>query len=169
MLRMATITHNNLYGPGDNFDLASSHVVPALIRNMQEAKLASAASVPIWGTGKPRREFLHVDDLADAIRELAELVRKVAGNQGELRFDRMKLEGTQRKVLDTFRLAALGWRPRITLQMGLANVYAWYCAHGPRIDLRCRRVESRLDEDGRPPRLDQSNRYALYEANAPAP
>jgi GDP-L-fucose synthase len=141
----------NLYGPGDNFDLAGSHVVPALIRKMHEAKLARAPSVPIWGTGSPRREFLHVDDLADAcvhllerysgaeqvnvgcgedvtIRELAELVREVVGYRGELAFDPTKPDGTPRKLLDVSRLAGLGWRPRIGLRDGLVSTCAWYAA-----------------------------------------
>jgi GDP-L-fucose synthase len=141
----------NLYGPGDNFDLAGSYVVPALIRKMHEAKLARAPSVPIWGTGSPRREFLHVDDLADAcvhllerysgaeqvnvgcgedvtIRELAELVREVVGYRGELAFDPTKPDGTPRKLLDVSRLAGLGWRPRIGLRDGLVSTCAWYAA-----------------------------------------
>ena len=139
----------NLYGPHDNFDLASSHVVPALIRKMHEAKRSGAAEVGIWGTGTPRREFLHVADLADAclhllrhysdeihvnvgcgvdltIRELAETVRDVVGFKGALRFDPAYPDGTPRKLMDVTRLAALGWRPRIDLRDGLASTYAWY-------------------------------------------
>jgi GDP-L-fucose synthase len=142
----------NLYGPGDNFDLAGSHVVPALIRKMHEAKLTGAASVPIWGTGSPRREFLHVDDLADAcmhllerysgaeqvnvgcgedvtIRELAELVRDVVGYQGALAFDPTKPDGTPRKLLDVSKLTGLGWQPSIGLRDGLAHAYAWFLAN----------------------------------------
>ncbi len=139
----------NLYGPGDNFDLMSSHVVPALIAKMHAAKAAGADEVEIWGTGQPRREFLHVDDLADAcvhllqvysdelhinvgcgtdltIAELAETVRAVVGFQGRLRFNSERPDGTPRKLLDTRRLNALGWRPRIALEDGLADAYRWY-------------------------------------------
>jgi GDP-L-fucose synthase len=140
----------NLYGPGDNFDLETSHVLPALIRKFHEAKLAGDAEVVVWGTGAPRREFLHVDDLADAcvylvenysseeivnigwgrdlsIAELAETVRDVVGFEGEIVYDRTKPDGTPRKLLDTSRLRALGWRPSITLAEGLRSTYAWYC------------------------------------------
>ncbi len=139
----------NLYGPGDNFDLMSSHVVPALIAKMHAAKAAGADEVEIWGTGRPRREFLHVDDLADAcvhllqvysdelhinvgcgedltVAELAEAVRTVVGFQGRLRYNSERPDGTPRKLLDTARLTALGWRPRIALQAGLADAYRWY-------------------------------------------
>lgn len=139
----------NLYGPGDNFDLMSSHVVPALIAKMHAAKEAGAAEVEIWGTGQPRREFLHVDDLADAcvhllevysdephvnvgcgadltIAELAETVRGVVGFKGALRFNPERPDGTPRKLLDVSRLTSLGWRPRIGLEEGLADAYRWY-------------------------------------------
>lgn len=139
----------NLYGPGDNFDFEGSHVVPALIRKMHEAKLAGSPLVEVWGTGTPRREFLHVDDLADAclfllrhngdeehvnvgcgedvtIRELAGLVREVVGYRGEFRFDPTRPDGTPRKLLDTSKLDALGWRPRVRLQDGLAQTYRWF-------------------------------------------
>ena len=139
----------NLYGPGDNFDLASSHVVPALMRKLHEARLARAPSVPVWGTGSPRREFLHVDDLADAcvfllrhysaelpinvgcgadltIAELAATIRDVVGYQGDLAFDPSKPDGTPRKLLDVERLSGLGWQPAIPLREGLASTYAWY-------------------------------------------
>ncbi|MEQ1860903.1 MAG: GDP-L-fucose synthase [Chthoniobacteraceae bacterium] len=142
----------NLYGPGDNFDLASSHVLPALLRKVHEAKLAGAGQVEVWGTGAPRREFLHVDDLASAcrfllegydspeiinvgcgedvtIRVLAELICEVVGFDGELVFDATKPDGTPRKLLDTARLTALGWRPRIALREGIAQTYAWYRGH----------------------------------------
>jgi GDP-L-fucose synthase len=144
----------NLYGPGDNFDLATSHVVPALLRKMHEAKESGAAEVEVWGTGTPRRELLHVDDLADAclflltrysgeqhlnigcgsdltIAELAETIRDVVGFRGRLRFDSSKPDGTPRKLLDVSRLAALGWRPRIGLREGLAQTYAWFLKHEP--------------------------------------
>jgi GDP-L-fucose synthase len=139
----------NLYGPGDNFDLRTSHVVPALIRKMHEAKLAQAPEVAIWGTGTPRREFLHVDDLADAcvfllrnysgeqhvnvgygedltIAELAETIAEVVGYPGRLAFDTSKPDGTPRKLLDVSRLAAMGWQPRIPLEQGLRTAHAWF-------------------------------------------
>jgi len=139
----------NLYGPGDNFDLAASHVVPALMRKLHEAKAAGVSSVPVWGTGLPRREFLHVDDLADAcvfllrhysgeapinvgcgadlsIAELAGLIAEVVGYQGELAFDPSKPDGTPRKLLDVSRLSGLGWRARIGLKDGLAATYDWF-------------------------------------------
>jgi GDP-L-fucose synthase len=139
----------NLYGPGDNFDLQSSHVLPALIRKFHEAKLGSAAHVVLWGTGTPRREFLHVDDLADAcvhlveryddaeivnvgtgedvsIRELADLVRDVVGYAGDIVQDTSKPDGTPRKLLDVGKLHALGWRARIGLREGIESTYRWY-------------------------------------------
>ena len=141
----------NLYGPNDNFDLQSSHVLPALIRKFHEAKLAGAPFVEIWGTGKPLREFLHVDDCASAvvhlmeryggeehvnvgtgedlsIGDLAAMVRRVVGFEGELRFDATKPDGTPRKLLDVSRLKALGWAPRIPLERGIAETYRWYVA-----------------------------------------
>jgi len=141
----------NLYGPNDNFDLRSSHVLPALIRKVHEAKVAGAPEVPIWGTGNPRREFLHVDDLADAcvfllenydspeviniglgedvtIRELAETVCEVIGYQGALAFDPSKPDGTPRKLLDSQKLNALGWKPKISLRDGIRNAYDWFLA-----------------------------------------
>lgn len=142
----------NLYGPGDNFDLESSHVLPALIRRVHEAKQRGDESVTVWGTGAPRREFLHVDDLADAIlyllhhyddeqiinvgwgedvsiRELAEIIMSVIGYRGALRFDPTKPDGTPRKLLDVSRLAALGWRPRIGLRTGIESTYSWFKEH----------------------------------------
>jgi GDP-L-fucose synthase len=139
----------NLYGPGDNYDLMSSHVVPALIAKMHDARQSGAEEVEIWGTGRPRREFLHVDDLADAcvhllevysdeehvnvgcgedltIAELAETVRRVVGFEGRLRYDTTRPDGTPRKLLDTSRLTALGWRPRIGLEDGLRDAYRWF-------------------------------------------
>jgi GDP-L-fucose synthase len=144
----------NLYGPGDNFDLQTSHVLPALIRRIHEAKLNDASSVTVWGTGTPRREFLHVDDLADAvlyllqaydnepivnvgcgtdvtIRELAELVVSVVDYKGQLVFDSSKPDGTPRKLLDTTRLEGLGWRPKISLEQGVRSTYAWFKEHLP--------------------------------------
>jgi GDP-L-fucose synthase len=145
----------NLYGTGDNFDLNASHVLPALIRKCHEAKLANAPIVEVWGTGTPRREFLHVDDLADAclhlmqryegegpinvgwgedvsIAQLAQIVADTVGFKGSLRFDPSKPDGTPRKLLDTSRLTALGWRPTITLEAGLRSTYEWYRAHAQR-------------------------------------
>jgi GDP-L-fucose synthase len=142
----------NLYGPGDNFDLESSHVIPALMRKAHEAKIANAASMSVWGTGSPRRELLHVDDLAGAavflmdryseaetinvgvgddvtIRELVTLICDVVGFRGELDFDTSKPDGTPRKMLNVGRLQSLGWRPRVILRNGLAETYAWYLAH----------------------------------------
>jgi GDP-L-fucose synthase len=142
----------NLYGPGDNFDLQSSHVLPALIRRFHEATLRGDPTMSIWGTGTPRREFLHVDDLADAvvymlktyddepivnigwgedvtIRELAEMVAAVSGFQGRLVFDSSKPDGTPRKLLDTSRLTSLGWKPKITLRAGIEQTYAWFKEH----------------------------------------
>ena len=142
----------NLYGPGDNFDLQNSHVLPALIRRFHEAKQRGDATMSIWGTGTPRREFLHVEDMADAvvyllktyneeaivnigwgedvtIRELAETVAAVAGFQGELVFDTTKPDGTPRKLLDTTRLTSLGWKPKIKLRAGIEGVYEWFKQH----------------------------------------
>ena len=138
----------NIYGPGDNFSLRDSHVLPALIRKFHEAAQTGAPAVEVWGTGTPRREFLHVDDLADAclflmqhhegeqwlnvgwgrdisIAELAETVGRVVGYKGSVHFDRSKPDGTPRKLLDTSRLLALGWQPRIQLEAGIRSTYAW--------------------------------------------
>lgn len=136
----------NLYGPGDNFDLASSHVLPALIRKAHEAKLAGEKTLPVWGTGTPMREFLHVDDLADAcifllrtysgeahvnvgygediaIGDVARMVCDVVGFEGELAFDASKPDGTPRKLMDSSRLLAMGWKPGIALREGIADAY----------------------------------------------
>jgi GDP-L-fucose synthase len=141
----------NLYGPGDNFDLTSSHVIPALIRKFDDARREDRHEVEIWGTGQPMREFLHVDDLADAcvflmdnyddlehinvgtgqdltIRELAELVRDVVHPDAELRFDTTKPDGMPRKVLDVSKLNSLGWKPSISLRDGVESTYRWYLA-----------------------------------------
>jgi GDP-L-fucose synthase len=142
----------NLYGPGDNFDLAGSHVLPALIRKFSEATAAGVPQVEIWGTGKPRREFLHVDDLADAcvflmehysdlrpvnvgwgedvsISELAEIVAAATSFHGQLSFDVSKPDGTPRKLLDVSRLSALGWKAKIRLADGVRSTVAWYRQH----------------------------------------
>jgi GDP-L-fucose synthase len=139
----------NLYGPNDNFDLASSHVLPALVRKFHDAKTEGRREVSIWGTGSPRREFLHVDDLADAcvflmrrydaaehvnvgtgedltIRELALMVRDVVHPGAELVFDASKPDGTPKKLLDVSRLHALGWRHRISLREGIESSYRWF-------------------------------------------
>lgn len=142
----------NLYGPGDNFDLEKSHVLPALMRRFHEAKITGAPAVTLWGTGTPRREFLHVDDLAAAagfvmehydggdllnvgvgedltIAELAGKVALVVGYTGAIRFDPSRPDGTPRKLLDVSRIHALGWRARIAFDEGIAATYEWYCAN----------------------------------------
>lgn len=149
--KYGSVMPTNLYGPNDNFDLETSHVIPALLRKMHDAKVQRRDTVTIWGTGKPRREFLHVDDLADAcvflmerefsdglinvgsgsdltIRELAEAIRGVVGFQGDLSFDDSKPDGTPRKLMDNSKMRAMGWRPRQTLESGLKDVYDWYVA-----------------------------------------
>jgi GDP-L-fucose synthase len=147
-----SVMPTNLYGPNDNFDLTSSHVLPALIRKFDDAKSEGRIEVEIWGTGSPRREFLHVDDLASAsvylmehysapepinvgtgedlaIRELAEMVRDVVHPTAQLRFDTSKPDGTPRKLLDVSRLHTLGWRHSINLRDGIASTYRWFLAH----------------------------------------
>jgi GDP-L-fucose synthase len=142
----------NLYGPGDNFDLTSSHVMPALIRKAHEAKLSGAPSITIWGTGTPRREFLHVDDCADAcvhlmkthsaeghvnigsgedvtILELTKMVCEVVGYTGEIVHDLTKPDGTPRKLMSADKLRATGWAPKIELRDGIAAVYQWFLAN----------------------------------------
>ena len=139
----------NLYGPGDNFDLQTSHVLPALVRKFHEAREKGAPEVVVWGSGKPRREFLHVDDLADAslflmqnydaedfvnvgvgedvsISELAALIADVVGYRSRVVYDASKPDGTPRKLLDVSRMRALGWKARIGLREGLEETYAWY-------------------------------------------
>jgi GDP-L-fucose synthase len=164
--RFVSIMPTNLYGPGDNFDLQGSHVLPALIRRFHDARLRDDREVVVWGSGSPRREFLHVDDMADAsihlmqvwaepgpsgnlvggpdavneivnvgfgddvsIRELAELVRRVVGYEGALTFDTSKPDGTPRKLLDSTRLRATGWVPRIGLEDGVESTYKWFLEH----------------------------------------
>ena len=142
----------NLYGPGDNFDLTSSHVIPALMRKAHEAKMAGARSMTIWGSGTPRREFLHVDDCASAlvfllknysgdshvnvgsgtdvtIDELARLVIEAVGFSGALEHDASKPDGTPRKLMSNDKLAAMGWSPQISLQDGLRTTYQWFLEH----------------------------------------
>jgi GDP-L-fucose synthase len=144
-----SVMPTNLYGPGDNFDPQTSHVLPALMRKVHEAKVEGRPRVEIWGTGTPRREFMHVDDLADAclflmehpappdlinvgvgrdisIRELAELIRDVVGYPGDFSFDRTKPDGTPRKLLDVGLLHSLGWRARTPLREGVEATYGWY-------------------------------------------
>ena len=142
----------NLYGPEDNFDLQSSHVLPAMMRRFHEAKISGLPSVTLWGTGMPRREFLHVDDLANAacflmetydepdlvnvgvgedltIADLAALVARIVGYSGRIVFDSSRPDGTPRKLLDVSRIHALGWHAQIPLEQGVASTYQWYVAH----------------------------------------
>ena len=141
----------NLYGPGDNYDLATSHVLPALLRKVHEAKLAGAPAVTLWGTGSPLREFLHVDDLADAciflvknysdeghvnvgsgsdlsILDLTKLICRIVGYPGRIEHDRSKPDGTPRKLMDSGKIMAMGWRPGISLEQGVAGVYRSFAA-----------------------------------------
>ena len=147
-----SVMPSNLYGPGDNFDLRNSHVLPALIRRFHEAKTRGDTSVTLWGSGTPRREFLHVDDMAEActvvmekhsgnelvnigsgedasIRELADLVRSIVGYTGAVAWDASKPDGTPSRLLDVRRLFGYGWRPRISLAAGIEATYAWYLGH----------------------------------------
>ena len=142
----------NMYGPGDNFDLENSHVLPALIRKFHDAKVQGKASVTLWGTGSPKREFLHSDDLGHAcvflienyddevainvgvgedvsIKELAELIQGIVGFEGEIDWDSSKPDGTPRKLLDVSRLEALGWKPTIALEQGLKSTYEWFVSN----------------------------------------
>ncbi len=144
-----SVMPTNLYGPNDNFDLKTSHVLPALIRKFHEAKIKGLSEVEIWGTGSPRREFLHVDDLADAclflmnnynkseiinigvgkdqtIRELAEIIAGLTGFKGNIRFDTGKPDGTPVKRLDVSKINSIGWRARIGQEQGIAETYKWY-------------------------------------------
>jgi GDP-L-fucose synthase len=142
----------NMYGPGDNFDLENSHVLPALIRKFHDAKVQGKPSVTLWGTGSPKREFLHSDDLGRAcvflienyddevainvgfgedvsIKELAELIQGIVGFEGEIEWDSSKPDGTPRKLLDVSRLQALGWKPTIALEQGIKSTYEWFVAN----------------------------------------
>ena len=148
-----SVMPTNLYGPGDNFDLQNSHVLPSLMRKFHEAKESGASVVQVWGSGTPRREFLHVDDLADAcvflmrayseaeivnvgwgkdisIAELATLMQETVGFPGTIEFDASKPDGTPRKLLDTARLTSLGWQPSIELADGVASTYQWFQQRG---------------------------------------
>jgi GDP-L-fucose synthase len=154
--RAVSAMPTNLYGPGDNFSLEKSHVLPALIRKFHEAKERQEPEVEIWGTGTPRREFLHVDDLADAcvflmqrydeeswinvgrgedvpISELAGIVSNIVGFRGSLRFNHAMPDGTPRKLLDTSKLTALGWTPRISLASGIEQTYRWFLENRERL------------------------------------
>jgi GDP-L-fucose synthase len=145
-----SVMPTNLYGPNDNFDLETSHVIPALIRKFHEAKIQSNSSVTIWGTGSPRREFLHVDDLADAciflmnhydesdminigcgedisIAELALLIKDIVGYTGNIEYNVDKPDGTPQKLLDVSKLKSLGWQPKLSLREGIKKTYEWYC------------------------------------------
>lgn len=145
----------NLYGPEDNFDLQSSHVLPALIRKAHEARLARVAEMVVWGSGRPRREFMHVDDMADAalflmqhydepeiinvgvgsditIRQLAEMICRIVGFEGRLVFDASKADGMPQKLLDVSRLNARGWQAKIGLEEGIAATYQWFATHQQR-------------------------------------
>ncbi|HOO47304.1 MAG TPA: GDP-L-fucose synthase, partial [Deltaproteobacteria bacterium] len=156
-----SVMPTNLYGPGDNFDLATSHVLPALIRRFHEAREQNSPEVSVWGTGKPRREFLHVDDLAEAlvhlmggfdastigefvnigtgkdltIRELAEVIRGIVDYTGEILWDTSKPDGTPQKLLDIHRISELGWKARIDLNEGITDTYRWYLENMGRLQV----------------------------------
>ncbi len=144
-----SVMPTNLYGPGDNFDLNTSHVLPALIRKFHEAKIRQEEEVVVWGTGQPRREFLHVDDLASAciflmqnynqpeiinigtgkdisIADLASLVKSIVDYEGKIVYDHSKPDGTPRKLLDVSKITALGWQPQITMRQGIESTYRWF-------------------------------------------
>jgi GDP-L-fucose synthase len=150
-----SVMPTNLYGPHDNFDLETSHVIPALIRKFHEAKIQSNSLVTIWGTGSPRREFLHVDDLADAcvflmnhydesdminigcgedisIAELALLIKDIVGYTGNIEYNIDKPDGTSQKLLDVTKLKGLGWQPKLSLREGIKKTYEWYCQNETR-------------------------------------
>lgn len=151
--RYVAVMPTNMYGPGDNFDLNNSHVLPALLRKFHEARQTGASSVTVWGTGTPRRELCHVDDCASAclhvmqvydgeeiinigvgsdisIRELAELVRNIVGFRGEIVFDTTRPDGPPVKLVDSGAIDAMGWRPSIELEQGIRTTYDWYVRHG---------------------------------------
>jgi GDP-L-fucose synthase len=162
--KFVSVMPTNVYGPEDNFDLATSHALPALIRKFHEAKTGGNDVVTVWGSGTPRREFLHVDDLADAclfimkhyneneminigvgkditISELSELIKQIVEFKGEIRYDDSKPDGTQRKLLDVSRLNSLGWRSRIPLREGIEKTYKWYLREGTRYTVQGTRGE----------------------------
>ncbi|MGA8655347.1 MAG: GDP-L-fucose synthase [Chthoniobacterales bacterium] len=163
-----SVMPTNLYGPGDNFDLASSHVLPALLRKVHEAKLRNEREVVLWGTGTARREFLHADDLADAlcfliesydspeiinigcgedvtIRELAEIILEVVGFEADLVFDAAQPDGTPRKLLDITRLKTLGWKPRISLRDGIRQTYEWFLENRKRpTEINCTQASPQI-------------------------
>ena len=151
--KFVSVMPTNVYGPGDNFDLETSHALPALIKKFHDAKMEGNNVVTVWGSGTPRREFLHVDDLADAclfimkhydeneminigvgkditISELSELIKQIVEFNGEIRYDNSKPDGTPRKLLDVSRLDSLGWRSRISLREGIEKTYKWYVREG---------------------------------------
>ena len=155
----------NLYGPNDNFDLANSHVLPALIRKFHDAKVSGAKHVAVWGTGSPRREFLHVDDCASAcmflmnnydaaeivnigvgedisIRDVAVLVASIVGFDGEIVYDSSRPDGTPRKLVDATKINSLGWKASITLKEGISETYRWFLAQLPcsAVDISARDV-----------------------------
>ncbi len=152
--KYVAVMPTNLYGPGDNFDLEKSHVIPGIMRRMHDAKVAGAPSVTLWGTGKALREFLYVDDLAEAcvfllergfsglinigcgedlsIADLAAKIAKAVGYEGRIEFDATKPDGTPRKLLDVSKLKALGWSQKIPLDEGLKRAYEWFVAHPPK-------------------------------------
>ncbi len=159
--RFISAMPTNLYGPGDNFDPLDSHVIPGMMRRFHEAKVAGSPDVKIWGSGAPQREFLHVDDLAEAlyllmlkyeevqtinvgsgqevtIRQLAETMRDVVGFRGAIAWDTSKPDGTPRKLLDSSRIQAMGWRPRHSLREGLASTYAWAVENGVFKNAKCK-------------------------------
>jgi GDP-L-fucose synthase len=150
-----SVMPTNLYGPGDNFNLETSHVLPALLRKAHEAKISGASELVVWGTGTPRREFLYCDDLAEAllflldhydqpeiinvgwerdvsIGELAEIICEITGFSGKVRFDRTKPDGTPQKLLSTAKLRKLGWEPKIGLREGIRRTYEWFLENQPR-------------------------------------
>lgn len=183
--RFAAAMPTNLYGPQDNFDLNSSHVLPALIRKFHDAKLRGERTVSVWGSGTPRREFLHVDDLADAclflmrryddemqinvgtgedltIRELAEMVRDVVFPRAQLEFDASKPDGAPRKQLDVTRLHNLGWRHAIALRPGIESTYQWYLEHGET-------VRRRASENPARPVKSEKSMKSVKRRRTPAP